>query len=108
MKDGERSELFSSNFQMAKNYYGDNEITFFYLNTGDEMARVEMPSWASSKQQNVEIRGLGTFKIKKQRARIGRNPKNGSRIEIPAKNTIQWKMSKQLFKLLNNESNNNK
>ena len=51
---------------------------------------------------------FGTFKIKKQRARIGRNPKDGSRIEIPAKNTIQWKMSKQLFKLLNNESNNNK
>ena len=63
---------------------------------------------ALSKQQNVEIRGFGTFKIKKQRARIGRNPKNGSRIEIPAKNTIQWKMSKQLFKLLNNESKNNK
>ena len=68
----------------------------------DEIAR------ALSKQQNVEIRGFGTFKIKKQRARIGRNPKDGSRIEIPAKNTIQWKMSKQLFKLLNNESNNNK
>ena len=63
---------------------------------------------ALSKQQNVEIRGFGTFKIKKQRARIGRNPKDGSRIEIPAKNTIQWKMSKQLFKLLNNESNSNK
>ena len=63
---------------------------------------------ALCKGENIEIRGFGTFKIKKQRARIGRNPKDGSRIEIPAKNTIQWKMSKQLFKLLNNESNNNK
>ena len=63
---------------------------------------------ALSKHQNIEIRGFGTFKIKKQRARIGRNPKDGSRVEIHAKNTIQWKMSKQLFKLLNNESNNNK
>ena len=63
---------------------------------------------ALSKHQNVEIRGFGTFKIKKQKARIGRNPKNGSKVEIPARNTIQWKMSKQLFKLLNNESNNNK
>ena len=62
---------------------------------------------ALSKQQNVEIRGFGTFKIKKRKARIGRNPKNGSRIEIPAKNTIQWKMSKKLFKLLNNRSNKN-
>ena len=55
VKDGERSELFSSNFQMARNYYGDNEITFFYLNTGYEMARVEMPSWASLNQQNVDL-----------------------------------------------------
>ena len=62
---------------------------------------------ALSKQQNVEIRGFGTFKIKKQRARIGRNPKDGSRVEIHAKNTIQWKMSKKLFKLLNNRSNKN-
>lgn len=62
---------------------------------------------ALSKHQNVEIRGFGTFKIKKQKARIGRNPKNGSKIEIPARNTIQWKMSKQLFKLLNNDSSKN-
>ena len=61
---------------------------------------------ALSKHQNVEIRGFGTFKIKKQKARIGRNPKDGSRVEIHAKNTIQWKMSKQLFKLLNNDPNN--
>ena len=40
---------------MARNYYGDNEITFFYLNTGYEMARVEMPSWASLNQQNVDL-----------------------------------------------------
>ena len=55
VKDGERSELFSSNFHMAKNYYGDNEITFFYLNTGYEMARVEMPSWASAKRKDVDL-----------------------------------------------------
>ena len=61
---------------------------------------------ALSKHQNVEIRGFGTFKIKKQKARIGRNPKNGLKVEIPEKNTIQWKMSKQLFKLLNNDPNN--
>ncbi len=63
---------------------------------------------ALSKQQSVEIRGFGTFKIKKQKARIGRNPRTGERIKIESKNRVQWKMSKQLFKLLNNESNNNK
>ena len=54
----------------------------------DEIAR------ALSKQQNVEIRGFGTFKIKKQRARIGRNPKDGSRVEIHAKNSFRHKRFK--------------
>ena len=63
---------------------------------------------ALSKQQRCEIRGFGSFRIKKQKSRIGRNPKTGEQIQIAAKNSIQWKMSKQLFKLLNNESNSRK
>ena len=57
-----------------------------------------------SKNNNVEIRGFGTFKIKKQKARIGRNPKNGLKVEIPEKKTIQWKMSKELFNKLNKKN----
>ena len=56
------------------------------------------------KNNNVEIRGFGTFKIKKQKARIGRNPKNGLKVEIPEKKTIQWKMSKELFNKLNKKN----
>ena len=57
-----------------------------------------------SKNNNVEIRGFGTFKIKKQKARMGRNPKNGLKVEIPEKKTIQWKMSKELFNKLNKKN----
>ena len=56
------------------------------------------------KNNNVEIRGFGTFKIKKQKAKIGRNPKNGLKVEIPEKKTIQWKMSKELFNKLNKKN----
>ena len=56
------------------------------------------------KNNNVEIRGFGTFKIKKQKARMGRNPKNGLKVEIPEKKTIQWKMSKELFNKLNKKN----
>ena len=56
------------------------------------------------KNNNVEIRGFGTFKIKKQKARVGRNPKNGLKVEIPEKKTIQWKMSKELFNKLNKKN----
>ena len=50
---------------------------------------------------NVEIRGFGSFKIKNLKPRIGRNPKDGSRVNIPSKQTVRWKTSKELFKKLN-------
>ena len=51
--------------------------------------------------ENVEIRGFGTYKLIKRKARIGRNPKNSETVEIPEKNAIKWKMSKNLFNRLN-------
>ena len=51
--------------------------------------------------RNVEIRGFGTYKITKRKARIGRNPKNSEKVQIPEKKAIKWKMSKILFKRLN-------
>ena len=56
---------------------------------------------ALANNQNCEIRGFGTLKIKKLKERVGRNPKTGLKITIPSRNTIQWKMSKQLFNILN-------
>tara|TARA_B100001123_G_scaffold345283_1_gene392630 strand:+ start:1818 stop:2129 length:312 start_codon:yes stop_codon:yes gene_type:complete len=51
--------------------------------------------------ENVEIRGFGTYKIIKRKARIGRNPKNSESVQIPEKNVIKWKMSKIFFNRLN-------
>ena len=51
--------------------------------------------------ENVEIRGFGTYKIVKRKARIGRNPKNSELVKIPEKNAIKWKMSKTFFSRLN-------
>ena len=51
--------------------------------------------------ENIEIRGFGTYKITRKKARIGRNPKNSKTIQIPEKNSIRWKMSKTLFNRLN-------
>ena len=56
---------------------------------------------ALAKGENVEIRGFGSFKIKQLKSRIGRNPKDGSKVNIPAKRKIHWKMSEELFKMLN-------
>ncbi len=60
---------------------------------------------AIAKGENVQIRGFGSFKSRQLKTRIGRNPKDGSRIEIPAKQSVQWKISKELFQRLNQDTN---
>ena len=51
----------------------------------------------------VELRGFGVFFTNIQKARISRNPKTNEKINTPEKKTINFKMSKDLFKILNNE-----
>ena len=58
--------------------------------------------------QNIEIRGFGTYKIIKRKARIGRNPKNSELVQIPEKKAIKWKMSKTFFNRLNKNFTENK
>ena len=58
--------------------------------------------------ENVEIRGFGTYKIVRRKARIGRNPKNSKLVEIPEKKAIRWKMGKIFFNRLNNNFTENK
>ena len=53
--------------------------------------------------ERVELRGFGVFSSKIQKARISRNPKTGEKVNTPEKKTIHFKMSKDLFKKLNNE-----
>ena len=53
--------------------------------------------------ERVELRGFGIFSSKIQKARISRNPKTGEKVNTPQKKTIHFKMSKDLFKKLNNE-----
>ena len=56
-----------------------------------------------NRDEGVEIRNFGTFRVKIQKASIRRNPKTGEKVNVPKKRTIKWKMSKDLFKKLNNE-----
>ena len=63
---------------------------------------------ALCRNENIEIRGFGTYKIAKRKARIGRNPKNSEQVQIPAKRAIKWKMSKTFFNRLNKNFTENK
>ena len=53
--------------------------------------------------EGVELRNFGTFRANVQKASIRRNPKTGEKVSVPKKRTIKWKMSKYLFKKLNDE-----
>jgi integration host factor subunit beta len=48
----------------------------------------------------VEIRGFGSFRTRQRSGRIGRNPKNGARVEVPPKKIPVFKPSKELRELV--------
>ena len=52
---------------------------------------------------SVELRNFGRFSIKIQKSSIRRNPKTGQKVAVPEKKVISWKMSKDMFKKINNE-----
>ena len=56
-----------------------------------------------NRNEGVELRNFGTIRTSIQKASIRRNPKTGEKVNVPKKRTIKWKMSKDLFKKLNNE-----
>ncbi|GAB4372335.1 MAG: integration host factor subunit beta [Acidobacteriota bacterium] len=49
----------------------------------------------------VELRGFGSFRLRSRRPRIGRNPKTGERVEVPAKSVPYFKPGKELREMLN-------
>jgi len=52
----------------------------------------------------IEIRGFGSFRTRQRKPRIGRNPKTGDRVEVPAKKIPFFKPSKELKDLVNGET----
>lgn len=53
---------------------------------------------ALNQERRIEIRGFGSFTINHRPARIGRNPKSGQNVSIPAKSVPHFKAGKQLRK----------
>lgn len=44
---GHRSAVFCSSWRTSRDQYGDHRVHFVYLNTGDEIARVDLPEWVA-------------------------------------------------------------
>ena len=59
---------------------------------------------ALQKGEKIEIRGFGSFRTRQRRGRVGRNPKTGAKVEVPAKKIPFFKPSKELKDFVNNSS----
>lgn len=59
---------------------------------------------ALQKGDKIEIRGFGSFRTRQRRGRIGRNPKTGEKVEVPAKKIPFFKPSKELKDFVNNSA----
>ena len=44
----------------------------------------------------IEIRGFGSFSLNYRPPRIGRNPKSGDKVQVPAKHVPHFKAGKEL------------
>lgn len=53
-------------------------------------------SEALTKGDRIEIRGFGSFSLNYRPPRIGRNPKSGVKVEVPAKYVPHFKAGKEL------------
>lgn len=56
---------------------------------------------ALSEGKKVELRGFGGFRVKKRKARNGRNPKSGEKVAVPEKDVPFFKAGKELRVMVN-------
>ena len=59
---------------------------------------------ALKRGDRVELRGFGMFSTNIQKPRISRNPRTGEKVNTLEKKTIHFKMAKEMFKKLNNDT----
>jgi integration host factor subunit beta len=58
---------------------------------------------ALQRNDKIELRGFGSFRVRRRRSRLGRNPKTGDRVAVPEKRIPYFKPGKELKDLINGE-----
>jgi integration host factor subunit beta len=56
---------------------------------------------ALARGDRVELRGFGAFSVKHRDARMGRNPRTGEQVPVPAKSVPFFKSGKELRERMN-------
>ena len=55
MDEGDRSAVFCSSWRTSRDQYREHRIHFVYLNTGDEIARVDLPEWVADDDAALDL-----------------------------------------------------
>ena len=55
---------------------------------------------ALSEKEKIEIRNFGIFGVTTRKSRMGRNPKTGAKVYVPARNVVFFKTGKELKKMV--------
>ena len=92
-----KSRLLKKIFEKYPNFYKKDLEKFFNI-------ILEEIKYSLKKGERVELRGFGTWSTHTQKARISRNPKTGEKVNTPEKKTIHFKMGKELFDRINNDT----
>ena len=53
--------------------------------------------------EKVELRGFGSFRLRRREPRRGRNPRTGDRVDVPPRRVPYFKPGKELKELINRE-----
>ena len=59
---------------------------------------------ALARGERIEVRGFGIFFSRDRKARTGRNPKTGEKVDVPQKRVGRFKPAKELLRLINGET----
>ena len=80
---------------IVKRIAAETSVTRLAAETGVNVLLEEIGA-ALARGEKVVIPGFGTFKRTRRAARMGRNPRTGEAIEIPASNAVSFKASRAL------------
>ena len=59
---------------------------------------------ALHKGEKVELRGFGSFRLRRREPHRGRNPRTGDRVDVPLKRVAYFTPGKELKELINREA----
>ena len=90
MTKAELIEIISKETEVSKKDIG-LVVNLIMENIGDALVN----------DDKVELRGFGSFKVKRRRSRLARNPRTGEQVEVPAKRVPYFKVSNELKDRLN-------